>query len=293
MSQKFEPIIVIGMHRSGTSLLSSLLKGAGVHMGAQLSSHVESLFFQHINRSILSRYKSRWDDVEEIVTALKQPAILMKEANHVRDCLYKDDGFRNSLGLKNSLLLKVGINRVKWGWKDPRNTITLPVWLKIFPKAKVIHIVRNGIDVAISLLRRELGRNINTGIPQDAAIKNKTLSDFSQLWALYTETGFNNMASVAKENKLVVRYEDLLAQKRIFYDILRFIGIENLSNAELDLLTNKVNPIRLDNSYFRGLLGDLIPLLPKMPLMARLGYESEPDSSDNNRNESLEFPFQI
>jgi hypothetical protein len=42
-----------------------------------------------------------------------------------------------------------------WGWKDPRNSITLPVWLKLFPDARVIHIVRNGVDVAESLYRRQ------------------------------------------------------------------------------------------------------------------------------------------
>ncbi len=30
-----------------------------------------------------------------------------------------------------------------WGWKDPRNTFTLPMWLSIFPKARVLHVLRN------------------------------------------------------------------------------------------------------------------------------------------------------
>lgn len=40
------------------------------------------------------------------------------------------------------------------GWKDPRNTFTLPVWLDLFPNAKIIHLHRSGIDVALSLRRR-------------------------------------------------------------------------------------------------------------------------------------------
>ena len=39
-----------------------------------------------------------------------------------------------------------------WGWKDPRNVFTLPLWLRVFPEAKIIYIVRNGVDVAASLL---------------------------------------------------------------------------------------------------------------------------------------------
>ena len=41
------------------------------------------------------------------------------------------------------------------GMEDSRSTLTLPVWLSIFPEARVIHIVRNGIDVGMSLQRRE------------------------------------------------------------------------------------------------------------------------------------------
>ena len=41
-----------------------------------------------------------------------------------------------------------------WGWKDPRNTFTLSIWLDIFPNAKIIHLHRAGMDVALSLRRR-------------------------------------------------------------------------------------------------------------------------------------------
>ncbi len=41
-----------------------------------------------------------------------------------------------------------------WGWKDPRNTFTLPMWLKVFPNAKVIHVLRDKESVARSLMKR-------------------------------------------------------------------------------------------------------------------------------------------
>src|SRR5262249_51761949 len=42
-----------------------------------------------------------------------------------------------------------------WGWKDPRNTYTLPIWLDVFPHAKVVHVYRHGVDVAHSLRVRQ------------------------------------------------------------------------------------------------------------------------------------------
>src|SRR5207302_9249377 len=43
-----------------------------------------------------------------------------------------------------------------WGWKDPRNTFTLPMWLHIYPDAKLISIERHGVDVAESLRASEM-----------------------------------------------------------------------------------------------------------------------------------------
>jgi len=59
------------------------------------------------------------------------------------------------LGLKRYLRYGSPANLdIAWGWKDPRNTFTLPIWLDIFPESKVIHIYRHGVDVAISLRAR-------------------------------------------------------------------------------------------------------------------------------------------
>ena len=54
-----------------------------------------------------------------------------------------------------------------WGWKDPRNTFLLPLWRDIFPEAKVIHVIRNGVDVAASLLTREEKRIRSTAPEND------------------------------------------------------------------------------------------------------------------------------
>lgn len=49
---------------------------------------------------------------------------------------------------------KQWLRREDWGWKDPRNTFTLKMWLELFPEAKVIHLCRNQEDVVRSLQQR-------------------------------------------------------------------------------------------------------------------------------------------
>jgi hypothetical protein len=41
-----------------------------------------------------------------------------------------------------------------WGFKDPRTCVLLPLYLRIFPDAKVLHIVRDPEDLATSLAHR-------------------------------------------------------------------------------------------------------------------------------------------
>jgi SAM-dependent methyltransferase len=41
-----------------------------------------------------------------------------------------------------------------WGWKDPRNSLTLPFWHSLLPDLDVVLIVRNPLEVAASLQRR-------------------------------------------------------------------------------------------------------------------------------------------
>jgi hypothetical protein len=41
-----------------------------------------------------------------------------------------------------------------WGWKDPRNSLTIPFWRRLIPSLKVVVCVRNPIEVAHSLFVR-------------------------------------------------------------------------------------------------------------------------------------------
>ena len=46
------PVVVVGMHRSGTSLVSRILDDCGVMMGKDLQEDHESIFFISLNEWI-------------------------------------------------------------------------------------------------------------------------------------------------------------------------------------------------------------------------------------------------
>ena len=55
------PIMLAGMHRSGTSMVTDILHKLGLTVGRKLDSNHESLFFQRINIWMMSLLGSSWD----------------------------------------------------------------------------------------------------------------------------------------------------------------------------------------------------------------------------------------
>ena len=56
------PIIIIGMHRSGTTMLAKFLGELGVFMGNDKEKNYESKFFQKLNKWMLSVAGCSWDN---------------------------------------------------------------------------------------------------------------------------------------------------------------------------------------------------------------------------------------
>ena len=62
MSKAFQPILLSGMHRSGTSMVTKILKDFSLEIGHKLDDNNESLFFQRINIWMMSLMGSSWDN---------------------------------------------------------------------------------------------------------------------------------------------------------------------------------------------------------------------------------------
>ncbi len=148
------PVIVIGMHRSGTSMLTRFIQDLGVFMGKDLSENDESKFFMDLNRWLLFQAGASWD-VPKAVDHM-DPVFVKRSADLAKRRLGSVLS-RQYLGFARFLKYRNVCNvRESWGWKDPRNTLLLPVYQKLFPEARIVHIHRNPIDVAVSLKNREL-----------------------------------------------------------------------------------------------------------------------------------------
>lgn len=133
-------IVVTGMHRSGTSLVASLLQEVGVHMGEELlgpyqgnrQGHFEDVDFLHFHQQLLNR--------------LGQPT-------YIPDTTTLDQ-LTEQEKRQASLLCQQRAHRPIWGWKDPRTTLFLNFWQQQLPQARYLLIYRHPLDVILSLIRR-------------------------------------------------------------------------------------------------------------------------------------------
>jgi hypothetical protein len=154
-----------------------------------------------------------------------------------------------------------------WGWKDPRNTFTLPVWLDIFPEAKIIHLHRSGMDVALSLRRR--GRREfrlqrwYRGVPLLHWIRPKRgafvhslrcdhLDAGLALWNEYMEQG-NRHVTALKNRALDISFENLVREPiRSLSALSNFCGLPADQSA-IEHASQQINPgVLSSNPEFQG-----------------------------------------
>ncbi len=224
-----EPILVIGAHRSGTSALARVLESLGVFVGAKLDPNHEPWFFLRLNEWLLAQCGGRWDHPAVIDDLLADAATRSLARDYLAFALRtpRAIGF---LGTARYLRRR-GIDRLvePWGFKDPRTTYTLPLWLDLFPTARVVHIHRHGVDVADSLCRRHRAhlersrRGFDRNKPLLALLRKRagfgesarcaTLEGAFSLWEDYVTRARTHVAGLG-ERAREVAYEDLAGAPR-------------------------------------------------------------------------------
>ena len=250
-----KPIIITGMHRSGTTLIVKLLENNGVYFGSYQDSNKESIFFQRLNRWLVSFNNSYWDnpkafnllienDKDLVVSKLKKTI-----SNKILNLFYF--GIINTF--KNNNFDKFS---KPWGFKDPLNTFTLDLWKKIFPDLCVVNIVRNPLDVSCSLINRQnklkkkdissINSFFDSFIPFLSinrggvyrSLKINTINDSLELYKKYfDQTKINNSKGIKQLN---IKFEDLINNTDgEILKLYNFCGVKNFNLNEDCKLVDK------------------------------------------------------
>ena len=191
-------------------------------MGADRQADSESVAFMLINEGILHQCGAFWSEPMSAHFVLEQPGAAEQLAASAREALTAQlETYAGPSGWHRKTSSK---ELPAFGWKDPRNTFTLPVWKQVFPSLRTLHIVRHGVDVAASLARRHAaalraatGESVPSALTviRDHALgvlssrRGWTLAEALTMWEQYVEKARQESA-VLGERALEVRYEDLL-----------------------------------------------------------------------------------
>lgn len=251
------PVCIGGMHRSGTSMVARLLNLCGLDLGPAQDMMLpsadnaegfwENLRLVEINDRILNELGGAWD---------RPPAM--------------PDGWTGREGV---LPLKQEAREVvqgfsgdgPWGWKDPRNSLTLPFWMDLFPDARVVVCLRNPLEVAVSLKRRN-----------DASYAYSL-----DLWKTYY---FRMLASSSAENRVVTHYDayfhDAHAQLRRLLDFLDMTVPESALDESLPAASEGMRHNSFTARQLRdyGVSRDVVDLYAG--LCREAGWADDPDAGD-------------
>ena len=194
---------IVGMHRSGTSVTAHLVHELGVSVIG------EEKFLRHGNSYNAQGY---WE-TGELVTINNR--ILYHLGGDWRTISSIKYGWWQGRSLKslkhrarNFLESVAGSHRA---WKDPRLSLTLPLWQHIMAemgvKTRYIVCLRNPLDVAASLMRRD-------HMDPATAIS---------LWLHYT---YYAIMYTQGQSRLPILYEDLIAEDHsaVLSGLVHFLG---------------------------------------------------------------------
>jgi len=222
-------VLVLGMHRSGTSALARGLQALGVYLGNDFISpkpdnpkgYWEDRNIFEINERLLDLFGLKWEEVALIddaqwgapgVGALRAEAIAYLKSQFVSHEL--------------------------WGFKDPRTIRLLPFWHSVLRSLEVdecyLMVIRNPRSVANSLIRRH---------GMDAVTAHL-------LWLVYVVP---NLSMIANRPFIVADYDLVMSDPRQELERIAKglkIPLTVTSNAGIDQFASDFLDPKLRHSYF-------------------------------------------
>ena len=239
-------VIVVGMHRSGTSAVAGILHLNGISMGSDKNfrpkplpqnpkGFYENYSFRKISDKILARsgYK-----VKSFNPVIPEEVTVGKITQKMTKLIHLNESAHG-----------------KWGWKDPRVCLTLHCWLDVLEsmvlldKTKIVFVSRNGASVALSLTRRN-GLSTEVGL---------------RLWSAYNRRALDLIKPRAVRT-FHFAYETLLAEpESLCRKLFQFLETDLDSSVIRTFIDHDLNRSgRQDGESLTGEAAEVTELLTKL-----------------------------
>ncbi len=261
-------LCILGMHRSGTSIVANLLHESGLHLGKNLlgadfsntRGHFEDLDILNMHKEVLADQGLAPSGLE-----LNRPPV-------------PPDDFR-------SRIINISEQRSsydQWGWKDPRTVLFIDEYLEVFPEMKILLVLRSYRSVLRSLVNRDLARKQLTtslanlkwkvsGKKQTRLMLREVLPEYRETAKIYYSCLLELLTKAEPDRIQPMILKDYQSTPGLFerleswgfklsqvsigeiadpkYKARSFLTLDKIErNPELELLESKINEI-LQNRY--------------------------------------------
>lgn len=198
------PIIILGVNHSGTRVLVDILNILGSDGGDCNNTWRENKLFLTIH--------------EELMDACDAAEWTKKifDLNHIKQ-LNLDDAKKKAIQIK----INAGVAQAypaytsrPWHWKCPTSALFLDFWMETYPEAYFVHIVRDPLDVAQSLISRRQFYTI------------KSAQKFCDLMEKQLSKAFS------AKHYLKINYENLSNEVPNLIEFMPFLNADNITQAK-------------------------------------------------------------
>lgn len=236
---------VLGMHKSGTTLVSRILHSSGINMVDDVSSltydqgfKFERITMQEINKAALQGclIPTLGHTIRRPFTPLRNQAGYIHNVDAV--ALVRHKTLANRLS-NHDLHSDIGgtveelSNRYSdWGFKDPRTCLTYPMWNESVPEHKIIVVFRHYRQL---LQRFSLSSFAAAQIPLAYRVLN--------VWATYNQY----ILDVIEKTTLpvvVLSYEKLMEEELQFQRLSQFVGKPLTDTRDRQLYRNRNEKVK-------------------------------------------------
>ena len=216
-------LVIVGMHRSGTSVITQWLYRCGLFVGNNLvgpdtgneQGHFEDADFLRLHQKFL-----RKRHFPESGFVYKKPIELSE---------------LEKMELKGVIETKSRKNK-EWGWKEPRTSLFLDGYSKLIPGAFYVVAVRNFNDTINSLVTRQYKMEEKRFQSKKGfsrlkwqMFKRKSLEKifeketdrYLKIWVHYYERILEHIQSLPADRFIVINYTELLENDTSFFSKLK------------------------------------------------------------------------
>lgn len=277
-------LIIAGMHRSGTSLISNWLVKCGLQLGEKqlgpglgnINGHFEDVEFLKMH--------------EEVLVDNNLPSSGLTDTQITGFSIYEKEKLKTIIKIKQELY-------DQWGWKDPRTCLFLDVYQELLPDACYLIILRDHRSVVSSLLRRDfkavdkkymarkyLSRLLWQKIRRPRRIQrfySDNTEEYLKIWIAYNQEILKCIKKLSPEAFVVINYSMLAqADSRLFTYLetnwnfsLKYFSFKDIfkqdqigEDINIDLYINDKDLIKSARQLQEELMSYMLPALTGLEL---------------------------